>query len=145
MTFLMAGVAPEQVNAACEAMHAQVEKMASGDFSDQLLKRALQMTETSIRSSGDDLGSMLQRQIAGMAHGRTLGTADMLSMLTGIGREDIRQIAACLKPSGIIFSTGPLWTGHMATTVRRIKMTANIMTDYQMYPRNFTRFSLLIL
>lgn len=101
MTFLMAGVAPEQVNAACEAMHAQVEKMASGDFSDQLLKRALQMTETSIRSSGDDLGSMLQRQIAGMAHGRTLGTADMLSMLTGIGREDIRQIAACLKPSGI--------------------------------------------
>lgn len=101
MNFLMAGVAPEQVSAACEAMREQVEKLAAGSFSDQLLKRALQMTETSIRSSGDDLGSMLQRQIAGMTHGRTLGTADMLSMLKSIDRAEISRIAGELKPGGL--------------------------------------------
>lgn len=94
---LIAGVAPDQVEAARQAMVRQVEALAAGDFSDRLLERARSMVESTIRSVSDDLDSMLAHQLASAVHSRQLAMSDSLSLLQDVSRQRIQDLARQLS------------------------------------------------
>ncbi len=104
---LVAGVAPDQVEAARAAMQGQVEALAAGEFSDELLARALTMVESALLSVADDLDNLLLHLILTAMHGRQMAVADSLSLLQAVDRQKIQQLASQLKASTCFILTAP--------------------------------------
>ena len=96
---VIAGVAPDRVHEARQAMFAQIENLASGRFSDQLLERSKTLVESHIRSIPDDLDNLLSHLMNGVNLGRTISVQDSLSLLDRVDRQAVIERASQLKLS----------------------------------------------
>ena len=96
---LVAGVAPENVQIAVDAMKAQVERIADDDFDDSLFQSALESISYSFRVVADDLHSMLFYYANAITGGRNVSLSDALVFLKDFTRQDIVQIAKNLELS----------------------------------------------
>jgi riboflavin kinase / FMN adenylyltransferase len=94
---IMAGVAPEQVEAALKAVLQQMEDLAAGRFESSLFARSCRMIETALLSSGDDLSSLISRQINGQLYGRNMTLAESVGLLQDVTPEDIIRLASQLR------------------------------------------------
>jgi riboflavin kinase / FMN adenylyltransferase len=91
--FVLAGVAPAQVDAACAAIKRQVADLAAGRFDQALFDRSLQMVETALLSAGDEIAVLASRLIKGRLYGRFLH----IDMLREVKPADIVALAGRLK------------------------------------------------
>jgi len=94
---VIAGVSPDRVEEARQAIFAQIEHLAHGQFSDQLLERSKTLVESHIRSIPDDLDNMLSHLMNGVTLGRTISVQDSLSLLERVDRQAIIERAGQLK------------------------------------------------
>lgn len=86
---VMAGVAPDRVDQALQAMLDQVAQLQRGEFPDVLLNRAKTLVDSHIRSIPDDLDSLLAHLMNGVTLGRSISVQDSLSLLGSVTREQI--------------------------------------------------------
>jgi len=93
---VMAGVSPDQVEAAVEAMKAQVERIREGNYDPRIFASALTMVEHSIRSRGDDLSRMLQQLPRSRVTGSSRSVSDSLALLATVTPEQVAQLAGRL-------------------------------------------------
>ncbi len=94
---VIAGVAPDRVTEARQAIFAQLDHLARGQFSDQLLERSKTLVESHIRSIPDDLDSLLSNMMNGVSLGRMISVQDSLSLLESVDRQAVIERASQLK------------------------------------------------
>ena len=95
--FIMAGVAPEKVDHALEAIRDQLARLSTGDFDNSLFERTSRMIETGILSVNDDLSSMLAHQMYGHLYGRLMNRKESLDALRSVTPEEVSQLASGLR------------------------------------------------
>lgn len=94
---VIAGVAPDRVDEARQAIFAQLDHLAHGQFSDQLLERSKTLVESHIRSIPDDLDNLLSHLMNGVNLGRMISVQDSLSLLERVDRQAVIERARQLK------------------------------------------------
>ncbi len=94
---IMAGVKPDQVEAAVEAMEAQVERIRTGDYDRRVFESARTMAEHRIRSRGDDLSRLLQQLPLGRATGNRRSVGESLALLAAVTPEQVAELAGRLR------------------------------------------------
>ena len=92
--FILAGVAPEKLEAAEQAIREQVGKLAGGQFDDQLVQRSKMMLISALKAAGDDVSSLLTREVNGRLTGRLMCLKDSIRQIEDVTRE---QVIACAR------------------------------------------------
>lgn len=98
LLIILAGVSPSKTDQAVTTIRDQIDKLKSGDFPDQLLQRSKEMTRSSLLAIDDDIISMLEYQVSGLFHGRSLSRGDALDLLAMVDRRQIIDLARKLEP-----------------------------------------------
>jgi riboflavin kinase/FMN adenylyltransferase len=113
---LMAGVRPDQTDAARAAMADQIARIRDDRYDTRVFDCARTMIEHSIRSRGDDLGTMLQHIALSRVTGRQLNVADSLSLLASVTQEQVAALASRLQIRACyILTSAPAKTSIAAT------------------------------
>ncbi len=86
---VIAGVSPDRVDQARQAITDQVRNLAEGRFPDQLFERAKTLVESHMRSIPDDLESLLAHMMNGVTLGRSISIQDSLSLLLHATRDQV--------------------------------------------------------
>lgn len=94
--FVIAGVAPSDVDRTIVAIKEQVSCLSEGRFDDALIHRSKRLLESSIRSIYDQLQSMLATQINNQLSGKYDSRDDALRLLSNLTKDQIVQMASRL-------------------------------------------------
>lgn len=104
--FILAGVAPDRLEAALEAIRVQIGKLAAGDFDSSLFERSRQMIESSILSVNDDLSSMMAQQIYSRLYGRVMSRGESLAAMRQVTVREVCALAAEIRPVSCFILSG---------------------------------------
>ncbi|NLO35723.1 MAG: bifunctional riboflavin kinase/FAD synthetase [Clostridiaceae bacterium] len=104
--FILAGVAPDQLEAAEKAIQEQVERLAGGRFDDALMQRSKMMLTSALKAAGDDMSSLLSREVSGRLTGRLLHVQDSIRLIEAVTREQVIDLACQLRLRTTVILTG---------------------------------------
>lgn len=93
---VIAGVSPDRVDEAHQAITGQIRNLAEGRFAPQLFDRAKTLVESHIRSIPDDLDTLLSHLMNGVTLGRSISVQDSLSLLAGVTMDQVVNQARSL-------------------------------------------------
>ena len=83
-----------------------MERLAGGRFDDALMQRSKMMLTSALKAAGDDMSSLLSREVSGRLTGRLLHVQDSIRLIEAVTREQVIDLARQLRLRTTVILTG---------------------------------------